>query len=111
MVIGLRNHSFRLTWVFLGLVFGAVISASAQPTVAVVIMPFVIHAQPEMVYLKDEIPEAMRQQFVEDGANARVLDAETAAAWGKAGETEADLGRMAIQIGADYVVSGSLTWI
>jgi outer membrane protein insertion porin family len=111
MRISLRKHSFRLTWVFLGMVFGAVISASAQPTVSVIIMPFSIHAQPEMAYLKGDIPEAMRQQFVEDGANARVLDAETAAVWTKAGETDADLARMAIQIGADYVVGGSLTWI
>jgi outer membrane protein insertion porin family len=111
MGLSLRNHSFRLAGVFLAMAFGAVINASAQPTVAVVIMPFSIHAQPEMGYLKDEIPEAMRQQFAEDGANARVLDAETAAAWRKAGETEADLARMAIQIGADYVVSGSLTFI
>ena len=111
MEISLRNPSFRLTWVFLGMVLGTVIGASAQPTVSVIIMPFSIHAQPEMAYLKGDIPEAMRQQFAEDGANPRVLDAETAAVWSKAGETEADLARMAIQIGADYVVSGSLTWI
>ncbi|MGE5257972.1 MAG: outer membrane protein assembly factor BamA [Hyphomicrobiales bacterium] len=111
MRISWRDHLLRLTWVFPGIVLGAVISASAQPTVGVVIMPFSIHAQPEMAYLKNEIPEAMRQQFAEDGANARVLDAETAAAWSKAGETDADLARMAIQIGADYVVTGSLTWI
>jgi outer membrane protein insertion porin family len=111
MRISLRKHSFRLAWLFLGMVFGAVINASAQPTVSVIIMPFAVHARPEMAYLKDEIPEAMRQQFAEDGANARVLDAETAALWSKAGETEADLARLAIQIGADYVVGGSLTWI
>jgi outer membrane protein insertion porin family len=112
MGIGLRNYTLRLIWVaLLGMAFGPAGNASAQPAAGVVIMPFSIHAQPEMSYLKDEIPEAMRQQFAEDGANARVLDADTAAAWSKAGETEADFARLAIQIGADYVVSGSLTWI
>jgi len=92
-------------------VFGAVIAALAQSTVGVVLMPIAIHAPADMAYLRGEIPEAMRQQFVEDGANARVLDAETAADWNKTGGTDADLARMALQTGADYVVTGSLTWI
>jgi outer membrane protein insertion porin family len=92
-------------------VFGAVIGALAQSTVGVVLMPIAIHAPADMAYLRGEIPEAMRQQFVEDGANARVLDAETAADWNKTGGTDADLARMALQTGADYVVTGSLTWI
>jgi outer membrane protein insertion porin family len=111
MEISSRDHSFRWTGLLLAMVFGTVIGALAQPTVGVVLMPISIHAPAEMTYLKGEIPEAMRQQFVEDGANARVLDAETAADWSKTGGTEADVARMALQTGADYVVTGSLTWI
>ena len=102
---------FRWTWVFLAIVFGTVIGAPAQPTVGVVVMPISIHAPAEMAYLRSEIAEAMRQQFAEDGANARVLDAETAADWSRTGGTDADFARMALQTGADYIVTGSLTWI
>jgi outer membrane protein insertion porin family len=110
---GIRSHHPVLRWTgaLLAIVLGTVIGASAQPTVGVVVMPLSIHAPAEMAYLRGEIPEAMRQQFAEDGANARVLDAETAADWSRTGGTDADFARMALQTGADYVVTGSLTWI
>ncbi len=95
----------------LAIVFGIVSGAAAQPSVGVVVMPISIHAPADMAYLRSEIPEAMRQQFAEDGANARVLDAETAADWRKTGGTDADFARMALQTGADYIATGSLTWI
>jgi outer membrane protein insertion porin family len=85
--------------------------AAAQSTVGVIVMPFSVHAEEGFAYLKDEIPEAITQQFAADGANARVLDPETAAAWRQAGESDAELARLAIQTGADFVVGGSLTWI
>ncbi|MCK7503931.1 MAG: hypothetical protein MZV70_07405 [Desulfobacterales bacterium] len=66
-------------------------------------MPFAIHAPAELAYLKGEIPEAMRQQFAEEGANARVLDAETAAAWSQTGGDGCGRRpRLAMQTGADY---------
>jgi outer membrane protein insertion porin family len=83
----------------------------AQPSVGVIVMPFAVHAPADLAYLRDEIPEAMRQQFLEEGANARVLEPETAEAWDKTAQTDADFARLAIQTGADYVVRGSLTWI
>jgi outer membrane protein insertion porin family len=95
----------------LGLALFSVLNASAQPAVGVVVLPFAIHAQPDLSYLKGEIPEAMRQQFAEDGANARVLDPETAADWRRGGRSDADVARSALQVGADYVVEGSLTFI
>jgi outer membrane protein insertion porin family len=111
MEISSRDHLFRWMGLLLAIVFGTVIGALAQPTVGVVVMPISIHAPADMGYLRSEIPEAMRQQFAEDGANARVLDAETAADWTKTGGTDADFARMALQTGVDYVVTGSLTWI
>jgi outer membrane protein insertion porin family len=86
--------------------------ALAQPqAVGVIVMPFEIHAPAELAYLKSELPEAMRQQFTEEGANARVLDDATAESWNQSAVTHADLARLAVQTGADYLVWGSLTWI
>jgi len=100
-----------LAWSLWALFFGWAPPVEAQPAVGVIIMPFSIHAEKELEYLKDEIPEAIKQQLAADGANARVLDPETAAAWRQASETDAELARLAIQTGADFVVKGSLTWI
>jgi outer membrane protein insertion porin family len=102
---------FLAGWfLFIGTLVG-VRPAVAQPSVGVIVMPFRINAPADLAYLSGEIPEAMRQQFEEEGANARVLEPETADAWAKTGETDADLARLAMQTGADYVVRGSLTWI
>ncbi|HWR91822.1 MAG TPA: hypothetical protein VN300_05320, partial [Desulfobacterales bacterium] len=49
-------------------------AAGAQPSAGVIVMPFTVHAPSELAYLRDEIPAAMRQQFEEEGANARILD-------------------------------------
>jgi outer membrane protein insertion porin family len=85
--------------------------ALAQQAVGVVLLPFEIHAQPEFSYLKKDIPEAMKQQFAEDGANARILDEATAGAWRSEAATDADLARRGVQTGADYLAWGSMTLI
>jgi outer membrane protein insertion porin family len=103
--------SHPLAWILMIGILLCVPPAGAQPTAGVIVMPFTVHAPTELAYLRDEIPAAMRQQFEEEGANARVLDPETAEAWAKAGDTDTDVARLAIQTGADYVVRGSLTWI
>ena len=103
--------SRHVAWlVLIGTLLGAGM-AGAQPTAGVIVMPFTVNAPSELAYLRDEIPAAMRQQFEEEGANARILDPETAAAWAKTGEGDADVARLAMQTGADFVVRGSLTWI
>jgi outer membrane protein insertion porin family len=103
--------SHPLAWILMIGILLCVPPAGAQPTAGVIVMPFTVHAPTELAYLRDEIPAAMRQQFEEEGATARVLDPETAEAWAKAGDTDTDVARLAIQTGADYVVRGSLTWI
>jgi outer membrane protein insertion porin family len=87
-------------------------AAPAQPqAVGVIVMPFEVHAPAELAYLKSELPEAMKQKFTEEGANARVLDDATAESWIQSALTHAELARLAMQTGADYLVWGSLTWI
>jgi outer membrane protein insertion porin family len=86
-------------------------AAAQQPAIGLVILPFEIHAQPELAYLKNEIPEALKLQLGAAGANARVLDAATADSWRTAAPGDADLARFGIQTGADYLLWGSLTWI
>ena len=74
--------------------------ALAQPqAVGVIVMPFEIHAPAELAYLKSELPEAMKQQFTEEGTNARVLDDATAESWSQSAVTHADLARLAVQTG------------
>jgi outer membrane protein insertion porin family len=102
---------FHLGWILWTGTLWCAGPAVAQSSAGVIVMPFSVHAPPDLAYLRDEIPEAMRQQFADEGANARVLEADTADVWVKSGETDADLARLAIQTGADYVVRGSLTWI
>ncbi len=104
-------RTVHLAWV---LAVGTLLCAHpaiAQPMAGVIVMPFTVHAPAELAYLRNEIPAAMQQQFEEEGANARILEPETAEVWVKSGETDTDLARLAIQTGADYVVRGSLTWI
>ena len=60
--------------------------APVQPhAVGVIVMPFEIHAPAELAYFKSELPAAMKQQFAEEGANARVLDDATAGMTGATG--------------------------
>jgi outer membrane protein insertion porin family len=93
---------------------GALAGASdlpAQPPTGVLIMPFDAYTQPDLAYVKDEIPQALKQQLEQEGANVRVLDSATAAAWVASAAGDAELARLAAQTGADYLVTGSLTGV
>jgi len=52
-----------LTWILVAASLWCVQPAVAQPSAGVIVMPFAVHAPAELAYLRDEIPEAMRQQF------------------------------------------------
>jgi outer membrane protein insertion porin family len=87
-------------------------AARAQTApVGVVVLPFEVHARPELAYLQNEIPEAIGKQLAAAGASARLLDAQTAQSWRRSAESDAALARLGGQTGADYLVGGSLTWI
>ncbi|MFC1886601.1 POTRA domain-containing protein, partial [Thermodesulfobacteriota bacterium] len=78
--------------------------------VKVVILPFEIHAQKELSYLKSEAPKIIKQNLAREGADAIVSELEISS-WKKKAETMDQIRNFGIEQGADYVIWGSLTWI
>jgi outer membrane protein insertion porin family len=85
--------------------------AHTQQTVRVVIMPFEIHAQEDMSYLQEEIPQQIKRQLEQEGANVLILDTSSFPAWKMQSQSPNEIRNIGVQTGADYVVWGSLTWI
>jgi len=83
--------------------------AYAQQPTSVVIMPFEIHAQGDLSYLQKQIPQAIKTQLEQEGANVLILDTMAVSSWKKIAESAAEIRNLAAQTGADYVVWGSLT--
>jgi outer membrane protein insertion porin family len=83
--------------------------AYAQQPTSVVIMPFEIHAQGDLSYLQKQIPQAIKTQLEQEGANVLILDTMAVSSWKKIAESAAEIRKLAAQTGADYVVWGSLT--
>ncbi|MFO7709149.1 MAG: outer membrane protein assembly factor BamA [Desulfobacterales bacterium] len=107
---GLSRTALFVSAILVCAVLGAS-DAPAQPAAGVLIVPFDTYTQPDLAYLKGEIPEVLKQQLGQDGATVQVLDSATAAAWAASAAGDAELARLAAQTGADFVVTGSLTWI
>ena len=83
--------------------------AYAQQSTSVVIMPFEIHAQDDLSYLQKQIPQAIKTQLEQEGANVLILDTMSISAWKKLAESTAEIRNLGAQTGADYVIWGSLT--
>jgi len=79
----------------------------AKDMVRVVLMPFAIHAQEDLGYLQRDLPDALRKQLVEEGAEAVLEEGDASAAAGDAIALRA----VAVKKGATHAVWGSLTWI
>ena len=88
----------------------AEITYAQQPT-SVVIMPFEIHAQDDLSYLQKQIPQAIKTQLEQEGANVLILDTMSISSWKILAESTAEIRNLSAQTGADYVVWGSLTLI
>jgi outer membrane protein insertion porin family len=85
------------------------IPVCAQPVPRVALLPFDIHAQEELTYLKAEIPAAIKQQLEKEGANVLVIADATVELW-KSGVRELDSFRSeGSRLGAGHVIWGSLT--
>ena len=85
--------------------------AFAQQTVRVIILPFIIHAQEELSYLQKQIPQAIKTQLEQEGAKVLIIDQESLESRNMQADNLKDIREIGLQIGADYVVWGSLTWI
>jgi len=102
----LTYRAHRILFVFICLC--AEMVYAQQPT-SVVIMPFEIHAQGDLSYLQKQIPQAIKTQLEQEGANVLILDTMAVSSWKKIAESAAEIRNLAAQTGADYVVWGSLT--
>ena len=102
----LTYRAHRILFVFICLC--AEMAYAQQPT-SVVIMPFEIHAQGDLSYLQKQIPQAIKTQLEQEGANVLILDTMAVSSWKKIAESAAEIRNLAAQTGADYVVWGSLT--
>ncbi|MBW1838251.1 MAG: outer membrane protein assembly factor BamA, partial [Deltaproteobacteria bacterium] len=76
-----------------------------------IVLPFEIHAQEELSYLQSEISEAIKKHLQQE--DAIILEPEIAedSQWNKRAKTREEIRNLGIQVGADYVVWGSMTWI
>ncbi len=83
--------------------------ASASEPARVLVLPFAIHAQEELSYLKTQIPEFIKKHLKQEGA--RILDPDAALIQSTSSMAPADLRRFGISSGADFVVWGSMTRI
>ena len=85
--------------------------AVAQQTARVIILPFKIHAQEDLSYLQQEIPQVIKTQLEQEGARVLILDQESLESRRIQTDRLEDVRELGLQTGGDYIVWGSLTWI
>ena len=101
----------RAWWILLLLTSLLTDVAFAQQSVKVVILPFEIYAQQDLSYLQKEIPQAIKTQLEQEGANVLILDRASLESRNTRIDRMEDIRQLGRDIGAAYVVWGSLTWI
>jgi outer membrane protein insertion porin family len=101
----------RLCQVFIITLFLFSSSASGQQSVNVVVLPFLIHAKEELSYLQSQIPTAIKRQLEQEGAKVLALDVDSVPAWKEQIESIAEIRKIGLQTGADFIIWGSMTWI
>jgi len=77
--------------------------------VQVMVLPFAVHAQQNLAYLKDQVPQLIQHQMERDGAT--IVKPETAAAASEKELTIEAVRLLGSQKSADVVIWGSLTWL
>ncbi|HUV50311.1 MAG TPA: outer membrane protein assembly factor BamA [Anaerolineae bacterium] len=86
----------------------------SQGSVSIVILPFEIYSDEDLSYLKAEIPDVIKKQLKQDGADVIVLESTSGLPDYPGKETVAGIDairNIGVKNGADYVVWGSFTWI
>ena len=84
---------------------------AAQKPAGVVILPFEVFSEKDLSYLQSEIPSALKKSLEKAGARVLLLDPLSEPEWRKRTADIAELKKLGLQTGADYVLWGSLTWI
>lgn len=99
----------RLSLIILGILCGFPAAGSGAEHMQVMVLPFEINAPPNLTYLKDQIPQLIRNNLERDGAAIVQPDADAAV---PAKESSPETFRtMGSRKNADVVIWGSLTWL
>ena len=85
--------------------------AQGQQSVRVVLLPFEVFAPEDLSYLKQQIPEAIKNQLEREGARIIILDQETLVSRGMRMDSVAAIRQIGVEVGSTYVIYGSLTWL
>ena len=83
--------------------------AYSLETVRVLVLPFEIHSQQDLSYLKTEIPGVLKNHFKQNGAIIIETDSISDFTLENQPKSVAGMRNLGIKSGADYVVWGSLT--
>ena len=86
-------------------------AAFGQKPVRVVILPFDVYAQEDLAYLKEQIPEVIKNQLEQEGARMLILDPDTMASSGMRPDSVAAIRQIGVDAGGNFVIWGSLTWL
>ncbi len=76
-----------------------------EERVRVMVLPFEVHSQQPLSYMKTRIPEVIRGHLRDEGAV--IVDPPEIIV----GRSQSEIQQMGLRQGADYVIWGSLTWI
>jgi len=85
--------------------------AYSLETIRVLVLPFEIHSQQDLSYLKTEIPGVLKNHFKQNGAIVIEIDSIPDFSLENQPKNVAGMRNLGIKSGADYVVWGSLTWL
>ncbi|MBI5590078.1 MAG: outer membrane protein assembly factor BamA [Deltaproteobacteria bacterium] len=99
----------RLCHIIIGILCGFPVMGFGAERVQVMVLPFEINAQPNLEYLKDQVPQLIQRHMERDGATIVKPDAGTTAS-GKEMTIEA-IRSLGSQKNADVIIWGSLTWL
>ncbi len=99
----------RLCYIIIGILCGFPVMVFGAERIQVMVLPFEIHAQQNLEYLKDQVPELIQRHMERDGAT--IVKPEPASAAPGKGLTVEAVRQLGSQKSADVVIWGSLTWL
>ena len=99
----------RLSLIIIGILCGFPVMGFGAERVQVMVLPFEIHAQKNLEYLKDQVPQLIQHHLERDGATIVKPDSASIPS-GKEPTVEA-IRLIGTQKNADVVIWGSLTWL